>query len=250
MTVVSMVSALDALVEELVPRAREMLVEHQVRASMGRAREQEPEAAARVGDAALEAIRRAAQKVLDERLGSFDASPRGAGAERWEDVLRNAGLQAPPERPIPADLDQALTEAVAPEPHSQRLNRRARLPHHPLQVPHPAADLAVPRVAHRLPERRRDLIPVPDEGRDAVGALPAQVLLASAHERQADAAALRRVRLRLVEAFESFVAVALEAEDFVVSGGVKFRVKLPTRKGRLYRGTDPRLRGRSRRRLR
>jgi hypothetical protein len=33
-----------------------------------------------------------------------------------------------------------------------------------------------------------------------------------------------------VEAFESFVAVALEAEHFVVSGGVKFRVKLPTRK--------------------
>jgi hypothetical protein len=33
-----------------------------------------------------------------------------------------------------------------------------------------------------------------------------------------------------VEAFESFVAAALEAENFVVSGGVKFRVKLPTRK--------------------
>jgi hypothetical protein len=33
-----------------------------------------------------------------------------------------------------------------------------------------------------------------------------------------------------VEAFECFVAVALEAEGFVVSGGVKFRVKLPTRK--------------------
>jgi hypothetical protein len=33
-----------------------------------------------------------------------------------------------------------------------------------------------------------------------------------------------------VEAFESVVAVALEADDFVVSGGVKFRVKLPTRK--------------------
>lgn len=33
-----------------------------------------------------------------------------------------------------------------------------------------------------------------------------------------------------MEAFESFVAVALEAEGFVVSGGVKFRVKLPTRK--------------------
>ena len=33
-----------------------------------------------------------------------------------------------------------------------------------------------------------------------------------------------------MEAFESFVAVALEEDDFVVSGGVKFRVKLPTRK--------------------
>jgi hypothetical protein len=40
----------------------------------------------------------------------------------------------------------------------------------------------------------------------------------------------RRVRFSFVEAFESFVAVALEAEGFVVSGGVKFRVKLPTRK--------------------
>ncbi len=113
MTLVSMVGALDALVEELVPRAREMLVEHQVRALMDQAREQEPEAAARVGDATLEAIHRPVQKVVDARLGSFDASPRGVGAGRWEDVLRNAELQASPERPIPADLDQALTEVVA-----------------------------------------------------------------------------------------------------------------------------------------
>lgn len=33
-----------------------------------------------------------------------------------------------------------------------------------------------------------------------------------------------------MEASESFVAVALEAEDLVVSGGVKFYVKLATRK--------------------
>ncbi len=33
-----------------------------------------------------------------------------------------------------------------------------------------------------------------------------------------------------MEAFESFVALALEAEDFVVSPGVKFRVKRQTRK--------------------
>jgi hypothetical protein len=38
------------------------------------------------------------------------------------------------------------------------------------------------------------------------------------------------VRLPPVEAFESRIAVAPEAEDFVVSGGVKFRAKLPTDK--------------------
>ena len=53
------------------------------------------------------------QQILDEQLGDFDGSPRGAGAKRWEDVLRHVGLQALPERPIPADLDQALTEVVA-----------------------------------------------------------------------------------------------------------------------------------------
>jgi hypothetical protein len=113
MTLISMVGALDALVEELVPRARKMLVEHQSRSLVDRVREQDPDAAAQVGDANLEAIRRVVQQILDERLGDFDSSPRGAGAKRWEDVLRHAGLQAPPERPIPADLDQALTEVVA-----------------------------------------------------------------------------------------------------------------------------------------
>jgi hypothetical protein len=113
MTLISMVGALDALVEELVPRARKMLVEHQARSLVDRVREQDPDAAAQVGNATLEAIRRVVQQILDEQLGDFDGSPRGAGAKRWEDVLRHAGLQALPERPIPADLDQALTEVVA-----------------------------------------------------------------------------------------------------------------------------------------
>lgn len=113
MTLISMVCALDALVEELVPRARKMLVEHQSRSLVDLVREQDPDAAAQVGDANLEVIRRVVQQILDERLGNFDSSPRGAGAKRWEDVLRHAGLQAPPERPIPADLDRALTEVVA-----------------------------------------------------------------------------------------------------------------------------------------
>jgi hypothetical protein len=113
MTLISMVGALDALVEELVPRVRKMLVEHQAKSLVDRVRKQDPDAAAQVGDEKLEAISRVVQQLLDEQLGDFDGFPKGAGAKRWEDVLRHAGLQAPPERPIPADLDQALTEVVA-----------------------------------------------------------------------------------------------------------------------------------------
>jgi hypothetical protein len=46
----------------------------------------------------------------------------------------------------------------------------------------PAGSSLTPR------ERRRNLVLVCDQGCDAVGALPTQVLLAGAHERQADAA--------------------------------------------------------------
>jgi CubicO group peptidase (beta-lactamase class C family) len=35
------------------------------------------------------------------------------GAVRWERVLKHARLQAPPTRPVPEDLDQALAEIVS-----------------------------------------------------------------------------------------------------------------------------------------
>ncbi len=113
MTLISMVGALDALVEELAPRARDMLVAHQAHVMMEQARNQEPEAAAKLDGPALEAIEQATRDLLAERLASFDPYPRGTGAERWEDVLSHVGLQAPLERPVPHDLDQALTEIVA-----------------------------------------------------------------------------------------------------------------------------------------
>ena len=53
------------------------------------------------------------QLATAERFESFDPYPRGTGAKRWEDVLSHVDLQALPERPVPADLDQALTEVVA-----------------------------------------------------------------------------------------------------------------------------------------
>jgi hypothetical protein len=113
MTLISMVGALDALVEELAPRAREILIEHQARGLVEQALEQHPDAAAQLDEGFLEAFLQVAQEALTERLGDFDSSPRGAGAKRWEEVLSHTRLDAPPERPIPEDLDQALTEVVA-----------------------------------------------------------------------------------------------------------------------------------------
>lgn len=113
MTLISMVGALDAMVENLVPQARQMVIKQQAITLIDRVREQEPEAVAQIGDANLDAIRRTVEQTLNERLGDIDSSPRGAGAKRWEDVLRLAGLNAPAERSIPADLDQALTEVIA-----------------------------------------------------------------------------------------------------------------------------------------
>jgi len=56
-----------------------------------------------------------------------------------------------------------------------------------LQVADAATDLAVLRVAGRLPECRRYLVLVPDEGGDPASPLAAQMLLAGSNERQADA---------------------------------------------------------------
>ena len=113
MTLISMVGAVDALVEELAPRARDMLIAHQAHVLMERAREQVPEAASELDKSALDAIEQATRDLLADRFADFDPYPRGAGAKRWEDVLSNVGLQARPQRPIPNDLDQALTEIVA-----------------------------------------------------------------------------------------------------------------------------------------
>lgn len=113
MTLISMVGAVDALVEELAPRARDMLIAHQAHVLMERAHEQAPEAATKLDESALSAIEQATRDLLADRFPDFDPYPRGAGAKRWEDVLSNVGLQARPQRAVPNDLDQALTEIVA-----------------------------------------------------------------------------------------------------------------------------------------
>jgi hypothetical protein len=73
-----------------------MLIAHQAHVMMEQAREQEPEASAKLDGSALEAIEHATRELLPERFESFDAFPRGAGAKRWEDVLSRVGLRCHP----------------------------------------------------------------------------------------------------------------------------------------------------------
>jgi hypothetical protein len=111
-TLVSMLGALDALVEGLVPRARDLLVEHFSRRMIDEANKLEPEAAAQIDEKSLKVLEHAVQKIVSEQLGASNAVPKGTGAKRWESVLANARLQAPLDRSIPEDLDLALNEMV------------------------------------------------------------------------------------------------------------------------------------------
>lgn len=112
MTLVSMMSALDSLVEGLVPRAREMSVAVRVTEAMEEAREQLPEEHSEIDPTLLEKLKKAASQVILDRLGKVGRA-EGGGADRWEAALRHAGLHAPEDRPIPTDLDATLRELVS-----------------------------------------------------------------------------------------------------------------------------------------
>lgn len=112
MSLVALMSALDALVEALAPRAREMIVAVAVSEAMEKAREQLSEEHADVDPEHLEKIKAAGEQVILEGLGKINRAT-GTGVERWEKVLRQTGLQAPADRPIPDDLDETLCELVS-----------------------------------------------------------------------------------------------------------------------------------------
>jgi hypothetical protein len=111
MTLVSLLSALDALIESLAPRAREMIVAVAVSEAMEKAREQLPKEHSEVDPEHIEKVKAAGEQVILDRLGKISRAT-GAGAERWENVLRQTGLQAPEDRQIPEDLDETLCELV------------------------------------------------------------------------------------------------------------------------------------------
>lgn len=111
MTLVAMMSATDALVEELVPQAYDMLLEWRVHEMTDDATRQHPEVA-RLPDEQLGQMRRVLIDALNERLGDIEGVPRGAGLKRWEQPLSKVGLAAPHHRQIPDAMEQALNEII------------------------------------------------------------------------------------------------------------------------------------------
>jgi hypothetical protein len=112
MALISMVSALDAMVEELIPAYQAMLVHGQAHRAVKIAQEKEPEAYAKIGPERAEEVAQALHAVLQQRLPK-PRRPSSTGTKRYETPLAQVGLEAPPDRPIPPDLDEALSEITA-----------------------------------------------------------------------------------------------------------------------------------------
>lgn len=109
----SMNSALDALVEDFVPAMRAIHVKWLTDQIMQRVEEQEPEAARHVTAEAREHLDEATRLILDREILPKVKPLRGSGIERYESLLEQEGLGAPSDRPVPTDLDQALAELGA-----------------------------------------------------------------------------------------------------------------------------------------
>jgi hypothetical protein len=112
MTLVAMVSALDALVEELTPSVREAITNIRAQQAVERFRADRPDLVASVGDADVQAIVRALADQLAGGLPKLRAKPKGTGASRWEEVLEQVGLGPSAGQTVPQDLDQALGEVI------------------------------------------------------------------------------------------------------------------------------------------
>ncbi len=119
----SMNSALDALVEEFAPKMRELRLQALDEGVLRRVEERATEAAQDVEPETRERVLEALHPVLEQevtRLAEAAESRlpkpkklRGSGSVRYERVLAQVGLGAPDDRRLPEDLDQALTELGA-----------------------------------------------------------------------------------------------------------------------------------------
>ena len=112
MTLVAMVSALDAMIEALVPGAQEMMLTLMVQSAEDEVTKTDPDAFSGMREEERAAHRATTVQALKSRLPKIDRLFE-VGAVRWERVLKHAQLQAPPTRPVPDDLDAALAEIVS-----------------------------------------------------------------------------------------------------------------------------------------
>jgi hypothetical protein len=109
---ISMNSALDAMVEELAPSLRELEVTTIADDFVKRAMAEAPHAAAQVSSETMETLREAVAHDVADHLPKMKKLS-DSGTKRYERVLRRVGAAAPPGRPVPADLDEAMTEIAA-----------------------------------------------------------------------------------------------------------------------------------------
>ena len=112
MTLGAMVSALDALVEELTPSVRQAVTDIRARRIVDRSREDRPDLAASVAEAEVDAVAQALADHLARTLPKLQIKQRGSGASRWEEVLTQVGLGASAGQAVPNDLDHALGEVI------------------------------------------------------------------------------------------------------------------------------------------
>ncbi len=142
----SLVSALDAMVEDLARTWRGFRVKPVVDELVTRANQQVPEAAGALQPEVMAAL---VEVVTDEvARRAFGRAERlyGCGPDRYERVLSEVGFAAPEDRPLPNGLVTALTEASA---------LRDVLMHRAGRV-----DVRAMREAPTLPYRRGQLVRV------------------------------------------------------------------------------------------
>lgn len=109
---ISMNSALDAMVEELVRSWREVQIDQITKNFLANARDDVPEAEAELTPQIYDALKEATRSQVERRVPKA-LRPTGSGISRYEKPLRRVGLAAPVDRPIPADLDTAFIELGA-----------------------------------------------------------------------------------------------------------------------------------------
>jgi hypothetical protein len=112
-TLISMLSALDALVEELVPGVQQMMASSFFERIHLKLTDEQTKAWDELPGEHSSRIKEAIVKTLAGMLPQKPGKPSGVGASRYEDLLARAGLTAPPAAPIPVDLDEALSELAS-----------------------------------------------------------------------------------------------------------------------------------------